>query len=241
MSKQEIPASKIEVGHAIIVDDCDRPETKMIAVIHDIRNGTAYCTYLDKKKDGFKCSFPVEGNRATPVNDFGIKVHRDGKYYFCERIIESSSSDAMSKAKYPDGARRCWQESKLHSGVEIWEEKAKVGAMHTPGPWVWQKFGDCYHLTGQHTNRPIVLSTYKYRTFEDSDPSAFCCVSNLVDGTLAPLSPDHPDSRLIAAAPDLLEALIDVVELFDQWDGPLDDSVEETVRDAVARATGETK
>ena len=63
---------------------------------------------------------------------------------------------------------------------------------HTPGPWAWQKFGKEYCLTAQYGMRAIVLATRK------NGPTS------LVGGLLVPLIPDHPDARLIAAAPELL-------------------------------------
>jgi hypothetical protein len=49
------------------------------------------------------------------------------------------------------------------------------------------------------------------------------------------------NARLAALNAELVAALEDVMELFDEWDGPLDDSVHETVLAALAKAgrTGE--
>lgn len=56
-------------------------------------------------------------------------------------------------------------------------------------------------MTGQHGGRPIVLGTVRDRANRN-----IAHISNNGDGILVPLSPDHPDSKLIAAAPELLEA-----------------------------------
>lgn len=69
-------------------------------------------------------------------------------------------------------------------------------SQHTPGPWAWQRLGELC-LVGQHGRRPIVLTTLQR--------NAQLCVRD-ERGVLKPLDPDHPDARLIAAAPDLLEA-----------------------------------
>jgi hypothetical protein len=66
---------------------------------------------------------------------------------------------------------------------------------YTPGPWAWQLFGKEYCLTGQHGMRPIVLATRKNGA------------TSLVNGLLVPLDPNHPDAKLIAAAPKMFALL----------------------------------
>lgn len=70
----------------------------------------------------------------------------------------------------------------------------------TKGPWAWQKFGSEWCLTGQHGMRPIVLATRK------NNPTS------LVNGLLVPLDPNHPDARLIAAAPELFDLCKEILE-----------------------------
>ena len=69
---------------------------------------------------------------------------------------------------------------------------------HDRGPWGWQEFGKGnWCLTGQYGMRPIVLAAARARTNG---------LTSLMNGLLKPFIPDHPNSKLIAAAPELLEA-----------------------------------
>lgn len=98
---------------------------------------------------------------------------------------------------------------------------------HTRGPWAWQKFGKEWCLTGQHGMRPIVLAVRKGG------------LTSLVNGLLVPLDPNHPDARLISAAPELLEALREL--LSDHNDGLSFELTWGKARTALARATGDSK
>jgi len=66
---------------------------------------------------------------------------------------------------------------------------------YTEPPWAWQKFGDKYCLTAQHGMREIILSANKGGNIEMNQ-----------DGILENIDPNHPNPKLISAAPDLLEA-----------------------------------
>ena len=65
----------------------------------------------------------------------------------------------------------------------------------TSGPVKWHKLGSIYHLIGQYGPRPIILSTVTVKQENHWYPEM--CISNLVDGLLEPLKPDHPDSVFI--------------------------------------------
>ena len=65
----------------------------------------------------------------------------------------------------------------------------------TPGPVKWHKLGNVYHLIGQYGPRPVILSTVTAKQEDHWYPEV--CISNLVDGLLEPLTPDHPDSVFI--------------------------------------------
>lgn len=72
----------------------------------------------------------------------------------------------------------------------------------TKGPWKWQKFGSYYNLTAQHGMREIIISA----NLEFG--SGYPFVSMNEDGILEPVNPENPNAKLIAAAPDLIEACI---------------------------------
>lgn len=99
----------------------------------------------------------------------------------------------------------------------------------TPGPWAWQRFGKEWCLVGQWGMRPIVLSVMRK-----------VGLTSLVDGLLVPLNPEHPDARLIAAAPDLLEALIGLMSSTGALNGfhGTDNPAEAKARAAIAKAEG---
>ena len=73
---------------------------------------------------------------------------------------------------------------------------------HTPGPWALQKFGDNYCLTAQYGMREIILAARGRKMVMNND------------GILRPIKPHHPNAKLIAAAPDLLEALQRLIDVY---------------------------
>lgn len=119
---------------------------------------------------------------------------------------------------------------------------------HTPGPWGWQFFGPHLALVGKHSDRPIVL---------DVTPKG---VMRLRVGhimrpiTMVAECEEHPDFRLIKAAPDLLAACRDastdllitanhareVAKTDNRWGGVADQLTKrrEQVEAAIAKARG---
>lgn len=91
--------------------------------------------------------------------------------------------------------------------------------MHTPGPWSYQEKADAYtHIVRSPTNRLIV------QLAQDTNGTA------------------EANARLIAAAPELLEACLMVDVLYTSY-GLLANSAEagvmiNAVRDAIAKAEG---
>lgn len=72
----------------------------------------------------------------------------------------------------------------------------------TKKEWAWQKFGNQYMLTAQHGMRSIIIGTVR-----DRQNTMVHSVATNVDGILQPITPDNPDAKLIAAAPELFEVV----------------------------------
>jgi hypothetical protein len=113
-----------------------------------------------------------------------------------------------------------------------------MGAKHTPGPWLW-------------TDR-VLQGDAKYSTYGDmggfvtADGVPVCWFGD--NETYYPTEgtpPNAADARLIASAPDLLEALRQTTAQIAVWRSINGDMVgaladlENTARAAIARATGE--
>lgn len=82
-------------------------------------------------------------------------------------------------------------------------------AAHTHGPGVWIRDTGGYHLVTAHSGRLAVLTSAINPDKGDWEaPGVSCLFARVGDPTrLTTLTPDHPDARLIAAAPELLEIL----------------------------------
>jgi hypothetical protein len=109
---------------------------------------------------------------------------------------------------------------------------------HTPGPWEWHwEDESMLVLHGQDVLFNMVLVT---------NPCEACQNRTRETGELNKcLAPNEADARLIAAAPDLLKALQDLVEdITDEDHEPGDWSVHLLVKrshEAIAKATGEDR
>lgn len=120
---------------------------------------------------------------------------------------------------------------------------------HTPGPWKWYDFGGELILHSAEHGRPVVLRAGMDNSLGGWDPPGRTMLYARNDeGRLVPLTPDHPDARLIAAAPDLLAALQMLLKsaAHDNSEaGPavrdwlVNSPVIDVVRAAIARARGE--
>lgn len=95
---------------------------------------------------------------------------------------------------------------------------------HTPGPWQWTwMYGDdeMPALHGKCDMEDYVLSTYRCDACKKRDASC--------------LHPSKANARLIAAAPDLLEALEAVLPRLDP------DRTTQQAIDAIKKAKGESR
>lgn len=114
---------------------------------------------------------------------------------------------------------------------------------HTKGPWGWLECGGTLRLVGLYGPRPCVLTTLYVSHGEDYDPPGYEVLAVGVDTPrrLVPLTPVHPDARLMAASPDLLEALAGIVEIGKRdLSNPKYDGYFRMAREAINKARGVT-
>ena len=74
---------------------------------------------------------------------------------------------------------------------------------HTDGPWAWRTFGEHVCLVGEYGHRPIILDAIR-------KGMNGATLRVRVDGLMTTFDPQHPDARLIAACPDMYEALEEI-------------------------------
>ena len=108
-----------------------------------------------------------------------------------------------------------------------------MGIKHTPGPWVIAESEQGRHFRAVSAKKHEALATVVW-LMEDDD----------MDGVTSPEC--EANASLIAAAPDLLEALTDAVIDFDNWAAHEDNHPHEHLvawaeraRAAIAKAKGE--
>jgi hypothetical protein len=112
-----------------------------------------------------------------------------------------------------------------------------LGAVHAPGPWRL-----CAHLR----NNDECKCGYRGGIWDASGEFQICEMGGSPehDGTKMVAEFDRPttqaNARLIAAAPDLLEALVEVVNSWEQGDVFAGHAAIGTAKAALAKARGET-
>ena len=81
---------------------------------------------------------------------------------------------------------------------------------HTPGPWRWRKFGDDWYIVADYGSRKIIIQANANDCHQCHElglahlalrDDAACVMRNVSDPA------NHPDGRLLAAAPTMLETL----------------------------------
>lgn len=92
-------------------------------------------------------------------------------------------------------------------------------AKHTPGPWCWRRFGSGpYVLATPDRGGVVILDTAVSRRGAVVS-MRMGIMRNAKDRAeiMVDATPDHPDARLIAAAPDLAEALKELKADFERY------------------------
>lgn len=100
----------------------------------------------------------------------------------------------------------------------------------TPGPWAWRRFGDTYTLHADHGKRDTIIGAIPHGQMN------YPVVAMSIEGRLQDIDPEHPNARLIASAPDLLEALEDVLHHHIEFGG-LHNDIAIKVSEAIKKAT----
>ncbi|CAB4154873.1 hypothetical protein UFOVP653_37 [uncultured Caudovirales phage] len=95
---------------------------------------------------------------------------------------------------------------------------------HTPGPWFLAEKVEGKHTT---TNMRRIRSER-----EGMEHGAVCEVYGIADGSEA-----HANARLVASAPELLEALKNLVLCSERWEDTHTALVMDAARAAIAKAT----
>lgn len=80
----------------------------------------------------------------------------------------------------------------------------------TKGPWAWQKFGEYFLLCAQHGMREIIVSSLPVA----KKPIPTYPAMN-INGRLEAIDPNHPNAKLIADAPVMLQIIKDFVNEYE--------------------------
>jgi hypothetical protein len=112
----ELLASRVTIGHCVIVNEIDRPGSVLIAVIEAFDGRLTKMRYLSRNVSTRREGHFALGNyeRIVPVNVFGVRVLCDPveNHYWTERVNDG-------EAKYADGSPRAWQDPYCDSGVQF--------------------------------------------------------------------------------------------------------------------------
>jgi len=80
---------------------------------------------------------------------------------------------------------------------------------YTQGPWAWQDIGGDRLLLAQHGKREVIIGA-RLNGFRIPSPAMNR------NGVLLGIDPNHPNARIIAAAPALYAALQEIVLMSDR-------------------------
>lgn len=120
-----------------------------------------------------------------------------------------------------------------------------MSAQNTPGPWYWHTDYQGRVSLRTPDRGQLIVMQFVRQGMQGAAPR-FSHWAGYAEGNprgrsggVMDIGIDHPDARLIAAAPDLLVALQAMVERYCD-DESLDSPIDEVARAAIAKAQGET-
>lgn len=88
---------------AVIINDFDCPEGRMIAILDVEKDGAWWAKYLSMSTRMIKC---WTAGKPTPIGDFGVKLEFDGESHY--RVVRTGEEGV---AKYRDGVARHWRDN----------------------------------------------------------------------------------------------------------------------------------
>ncbi len=106
----ELSASRVAVGHCVIINEIDAPQALCVAVVVRVAGNTVSARYLAEKAH-VKLCFTINRQNVTPVNAFGFRViASSGGSPIRHEFRCVSDLELAHMATYPDDKPRAWQE-----------------------------------------------------------------------------------------------------------------------------------
>ena len=110
----------------------------------------------------------------------------------------------------------------------------RLGSSHTPGPWAVASIGMGYSIRGDGNGHSVAFT------------NTASCSKHALRNDITKMDEEHANALLIAAAPDLLEALSQMVRIVSTHDGygmrcpspTTDGTVVDAARAAIKKARG---
>lgn len=113
-------SDRVARGHCVIINHCEQPCGKLVAVVTDMEVGKVTAKYLCRDLE-MKTCWNSRSYLVTPVNCFGMRIHVANGVYWAER-----DETLPISASYADGDLRRWQE---YGGPLRWVARPRVLAV----------------------------------------------------------------------------------------------------------------
>lgn len=96
-------------GTPVIINRCDRPCAKLVAIVTEIDDSLVTAMYLSSATMVRSCVDHIDV--VTPIADFGVKLLVVKGRYHHDDVFTTIPTGSQSIATYADGHLRCWQEN----------------------------------------------------------------------------------------------------------------------------------